>query len=303
MRYSVVITNYNGAAYLEAALESVQAQDNSDFEIILVDDGSTDDSANLIHEWEDRFPLQLKPLFLPDNQGQAAGFNAALRIAAGEYIAFLDSDDCWMPNKLSNMTELIALSPGAALYQHNLFLLQQDIPTQQPYRTTLESGQVYDKCIRTRRLPLFVPTSGLVFPRTVLEHIMPMPVEFRTCADGYLTRTAICYGNVVSCCEAWGYYRVHTKNNVYANSDHNNRKYRHHLLAPALNQYYVSMGSPLCFPAYRRKWRSADGEKNVSQRSFSTLAPSWFALIQAWFIALLHLPLANLLNFLGRFPK
>ena len=66
------------------------------------------------------------------------------------------------------------------------------------------TGDVFLYVRQTGLFPFFVPTSGLTFPRAVLEKFMPMPESFRICADGFLTRAAIAHGPVASAQECWG---------------------------------------------------------------------------------------------------
>ncbi|MCK5686758.1 glycosyltransferase family 2 protein [bacterium] len=92
---SVVIPVYNYDQYLAAAIESVLSQTYSPIEIIVVDDGSTDRSSDIAQSFH-----QVQYLF-QDNAGQASARNRGIRAARGEYIAFLDADDLWLPKKIA----------------------------------------------------------------------------------------------------------------------------------------------------------------------------------------------------------
>jgi glycosyltransferase involved in cell wall biosynthesis len=91
---SVVIPVYNGARYLRAALESVFAQTYRSFEVIVVDDGSIDDSGKIAQSFPEVHYIR------QENQGVAAARNTAIAVARGEFYAFLDQDDLWTPEKL-----------------------------------------------------------------------------------------------------------------------------------------------------------------------------------------------------------
>lgn len=250
MKISVILSNYNGEKFLEEAIRSVLEQDHGDYEFIIVDDGSSDGSPEIIRRYAADYPERIISLLEPENRGQGASFNRALSGASGEVVAFIDSDDVWMPCKLSKLETLIRLAGPAALYQHNLFLMEGHVKTKKLYRYLLCSGDLYGQACASRRVPAdFVPTSGLAFPRAILEKVLPVPNAFLTCADGYLTRTSFCHGPVVSCSNAWGYYRVHESNSVFNNPAHNNSVYVRGLLVPALNQYYESIGVSLRFPS------------------------------------------------------
>ena len=92
---SVIIPVYNGERYLAEAIESVLAQTYRLIEIIVVNDGSVDGTADIARSYKEvRYIYQT-------NQGHGAAMNAGIKIAQGEFIAFLDADDLWTPNKLS----------------------------------------------------------------------------------------------------------------------------------------------------------------------------------------------------------
>ena len=99
---SVIIPNYNYARYLKEAITSVQAQTYSNTEIIVVNNGSTDDSLKLLNQFGEQIRL-----IDQENLGQAGARNSGLRAAKGELIAFLDADDTWQIDKLEKQIQLI----------------------------------------------------------------------------------------------------------------------------------------------------------------------------------------------------
>lgn len=111
---SVVIPLYNKEKAVRATLESVRAQTYKDWECIVVDDGSTDNSREVVEQFriEDlRFQILTQP-----NSGVSAARNAGVKAAKGEYVAFLDGDDLWEPTYLEEAVQLIQDFPGAAIY-------------------------------------------------------------------------------------------------------------------------------------------------------------------------------------------
>ncbi len=108
-KVSVIVPNYNHAAYLPDALDSILAQRYPDFEIIVVDDGSTDHSREVIDGYGER----VRPIF-QENQGLSAARNSGIRVARGEYIALLDADDLYEPDFMRVMAGALAADPAAA---------------------------------------------------------------------------------------------------------------------------------------------------------------------------------------------
>lgn len=110
---SILIPCYNCEKYLAATLETVLAQQFTDWECLLVDDASTDGSREVIRHYAGR-DARFRPIFLPSNRGAAGARNAGLAEVRGRYLAFLDSDDLWMEDKLSRQRRHMA-ETGAAL--------------------------------------------------------------------------------------------------------------------------------------------------------------------------------------------
>jgi len=108
---SVIIPAYNNGKYLVHALKSVFSQKELPFEVIVVDDGSTDDTAAVVKQFGGR----IKYIYQP-NGGPAAARNRGAQEAKGEWIAFLDADDAWLPWRISAGRELVSRNPSAALF-------------------------------------------------------------------------------------------------------------------------------------------------------------------------------------------
>jgi glycosyltransferase involved in cell wall biosynthesis len=116
-RVSVVLIGYNDARFLQAAIDSVLAQRFTDWELILVDDGSTDDSPAIARQACAQHPQQIRYLEHAGhaNRGAAASRNLGIEHASGEFIAFLDSDDVWLPDKLSDQVALLEQHPEVGM--------------------------------------------------------------------------------------------------------------------------------------------------------------------------------------------
>ncbi len=119
-KVSVVIPVYNGAATIGRALESIFAQTFTDNEIIVVDDGSTDRTRAILEQYGDRVRLVVQP-----NCGPAAARNNGARHSSGEYLAFLDADDVWMPRKLELTVAAMLADPDAALVYSDMIVVNE----------------------------------------------------------------------------------------------------------------------------------------------------------------------------------
>lgn len=151
MKFSVIIPLYNKAPYVKKALESVFAQTYKDWELIVVDDGSSDDSLAIAKQFitdrcaEDRCTVDRHngcrstmsvEIITQQNQGVSAARNNGIAASKGEYVAFLDADDWWEPTFLVKMAQLISDYPDAGLYASNYYyhkdgknIVKVDIPT------------------------------------------------------------------------------------------------------------------------------------------------------------------------------
>jgi glycosyltransferase involved in cell wall biosynthesis len=107
-KVSVIVPVYNGEQYLKEALDSVLGQSAKPFEVLVIDDGSTDTTAELVRQYGDRVRYIRR-----DNGGAAAARNDGVKNVCGEYIAFLDADDYWSKQKLALQLREIK-KPGAA---------------------------------------------------------------------------------------------------------------------------------------------------------------------------------------------
>jgi glycosyltransferase involved in cell wall biosynthesis len=108
-KVSVVIPVFNGERFIGAAIRSALGQTFRDFEIIVVDDGSTDQTEKIVRQFSDRVAYHRQ-----QNRGAGAARNLGVMSASGEWIAFLDADDIWYPQKLAVQFEAVAMNPAIA---------------------------------------------------------------------------------------------------------------------------------------------------------------------------------------------
>jgi glycosyltransferase involved in cell wall biosynthesis len=138
---SVLIPTYNCAQYLRTAIDSVLAQEYNNIEIIVVDDGSTDNTKEVLKN----YPSSLK-YFYQENKGVAFAHNACLKQASGEYIAWLDADDYWLPGKLKTQIKYFEEHPDCqvvfAAYQN---FIEESVCSED---ISVQNELIYEKIFR-----------------------------------------------------------------------------------------------------------------------------------------------------------
>lgn len=234
---SVIVSNYNYRAFVGNAIESVLKQSYGCFELLLVDDASTDNSTDIMSSFSDS---RCRVFAHSKNRGQAAAFNTGFGAVHGEIVCFLDSDDWWKPEKLESVVRWHK-ETGAdyGVLQHNMTVWQDGV--EQPYKRILPTGDCFAQMEATDEIDFFVPTSGLAFRKTVLDQVFPIPESLRICADAYLMRTAFTFGPVHSIPRSLGYYRKH-RNTVYGNPSFNHNGFFCSTVMPAINAFYERRG-------------------------------------------------------------
>jgi glycosyltransferase involved in cell wall biosynthesis len=110
--FSVIIPTFNRKDFLKAAVDSVLAQTFDDFELIIIDDGSTDNTSQILNEYSDK---RIK-YFYQENRGVSYARNRGIEQSRGKYVAFLDSDDRWLANKLEKTFEFINKFPEITIF-------------------------------------------------------------------------------------------------------------------------------------------------------------------------------------------
>jgi glycosyltransferase involved in cell wall biosynthesis len=209
MTFSVLINNYNYGRFIGAAIESVLAQTHGDFELIIVDDGSTDDSRAVIERCSDR---RIRTVFQA-NQGQGAAFQAGFAAASGEAIALLDSDDEWHPEKLAVCAAALSRDPGISLLQHAWDQIDGSGKTLRTIRPQPEGA--YDPIPDYGRLRFdlpFGPTSCVVGPSRFFHDLRFDPAEWRLAADTPVVAGLSVLGRCHFLPDSLTRYRVHGAN-------------------------------------------------------------------------------------------
>ncbi|MBW4653241.1 MAG: glycosyltransferase [Kaiparowitsia implicata GSE-PSE-MK54-09C] len=208
---SVIINNYNYERFLKQSIDSALAQTYPKTEVIVVDDGSTDQSKDVITH----YGSQITPL-LKQNGGQASAMNAGYEMSQGDLLIFLDADDYLFPETAEQV--VAAWNPAIALVQYRLELVDevgQFLELHPVRERPLDSGNVLPQLLERGRYGTTV-TSGLAFSRHALKQVLPIPAQdFPMSADGYLVTVVPFYGELAVVETPLGAYRKHG-NNMWA---------------------------------------------------------------------------------------
>lgn len=225
---SIVINNYNYGFYLKEAIDSALNQTYPHIEVIVVDDGSKDESPQIITEYGN----QIIPI-LKNNGGQASAFNAGFRVAKGEVVFFLDSDDVFYHNKVQEICNLLCKkmveNPCVMIY-HLLECIDQNGATlgqQLPRSLYNLPPNLYNYTCQYRFFPYAAsPTSGIAMSRKLAEQIFPIPEQgVLTSADEFIVRPALLIGQVYGVEQVLAKYRLHNANNWYGKSKVKNKEF------------------------------------------------------------------------------
>ena len=171
---SVVIPTYDRIETLPRALDSVMAQTFSGFELIVVDDGSTDATDEMILR---DYPHAL--LHRQENTGVSSARNAGVALASGEWIAFLDSDDAWLPEKLERQLSALSKEPELRMSHTDEIWIRNGKRMNQPKEYAKSGGRIYHLC-----LPLCcICPSSVLLRRDLFDEVGGFDETFPVCED------------------------------------------------------------------------------------------------------------------------
>jgi glycosyltransferase involved in cell wall biosynthesis len=163
VEFSVVIPSYNRLKFIKQAISSVEAQTHGSYEIIVVDDGSTDGTmAHLASAKGHRIKLLHQA-----NKGPAAARNLAVKNAVGAYVAFLDSDDVWFPWTLATFHKVIR-EHDVSLISAATLEIQSEVPHVEPGKLV---AQCFTDYFETARDPAYVGSGAMVVKRSVFNQV------------------------------------------------------------------------------------------------------------------------------------
>jgi glycosyltransferase involved in cell wall biosynthesis len=238
---SAVIPTYNYARYVAGAVESVLAQSFDDLEIVVVDDGSIDETADTLDPFAERIRY-----IRQEHRGLAAARNTGIRVARGPYVAFLDSDDLWLPEKVSVQIARLDGDPAVGLVYGEAALFTETSPG----TATLHSYWAHHP-------------SGKILPWLVRQNVVPSPTPM---VRRELFDQVGSFDETLSACEDWDMWIRIAQVSEFAYVDRVLAKYRVHaanmsldherMMTNGLRVLEKAFSSPDLSPEIRRLRRS-----------------------------------------------
>lgn len=238
---SILINNYNYGRFIAEAIDSALNQTYSNLEIIVVDDGSTDNSHEIIQKYEGKIIPILK-----ENGGQASAFNVGFAASQGEIICFLDSDDLFSPEKVAEIVEIFNRYPEAEWCFHPLEYLGHDVNSSLSKINTGETG-IYDLRSSVQqgklsgKIPFGTATSAMCCKRSLLNQILPMPEIIRITSDDYIKYLASGLTPGVFSLKHLAIQRIHGNNACTFQKNKVNLR----LKIQSLTAYYIKINFPI----------------------------------------------------------
>lgn len=174
MLVSVITPTYNRAKFLKEAISSILNQDYPNFELIVVDDGSIDETASIIDDYGNR----IKYIRIA-HQGVSRARNVGISQAKGELISFLDSDDIWRPKKLSIQVEFFKYHPDALVCQTEEIWIRNGVRVNPKKYHKKPSGMIFEQCLKR----CMVSISAAMMHKALFEAVGLFDESFPVCED------------------------------------------------------------------------------------------------------------------------
>ena len=171
---SVIIPTYNRGWTIKEAIDSVLAQSFIDFELIVVDDGSTDDTSEILDSYRDDIKVLSQ-----ENNGVSAARNRGVATASGIFIAFLDSDDLWLPEKLSSQVDFFNSNPDALICQTEEIWVRNNMRVNPKKRHKKPWGMIFEPSLDL----CLVSPSAVMIKRSLFEEVGVFDETLPACED------------------------------------------------------------------------------------------------------------------------
>lgn len=178
LKFSVIVPAYNCAEYIEETLNSILSQSYENYEVIVVNDGSTDNTSSILQDFVNNKSDRVTILEQP-NQGVSAARNNAVSVASGDYLAFIDSDDIWLDDKLAQ--QLGVLKNGYEICYSNRYNFGDidDLPVDQSKIVDMPQGNIYQKLLDGN----FITASSVVIKKALFDSLGGFNTELSHCED------------------------------------------------------------------------------------------------------------------------
>lgn len=174
MNISVIIPTFNRKETLKRAIQSVEMQSYTPYEIIVIDDGSDDGTK----EWlKDNYP-NVKYIYQM-NSGVSSARNKGIKFARGDWIALLDSDDEWLPSKLKDQANEIELNPAAKFLHTNEIWIRNGVRVNQMKKHKKYGGYIFEKCLDMCR----ISPSSVLIKKDIFDEIGMFDETLKVCED------------------------------------------------------------------------------------------------------------------------
>jgi glycosyltransferase involved in cell wall biosynthesis len=216
MLVSILISNYNYGRFLRHAIDSALNQTHDQIEVVVVDDGSTDESREIIVSYGSK----IVPLFQA-NGGQSAAFNSGFAACHGELVCLLDADDEFLPSKVQRIVHEYGASPDTWYFHHLQFVDESSKPIGGSPVNHHKTGRhdFRSDSLKGKQRFWAPATSGLSFSRHLLNVLLPMPTDIRITSDNYLKFSAMALVPGIVITDRLGFQRIHGKNAYTSNYD------------------------------------------------------------------------------------
>ena len=222
-KVSVITAAYNHVQFVRQSVESVQAQTYRDFEHIVIDDGSTDGTSEILKSFGDQITY-----IRQENRGAHAAINEGIRRSAGECIAIIDSDDAWLPNKLERQMQTFESFPQAAMVYSLAYQIDEDgslLNGGRPIGAAFQDPAfAFEQLLEANRIPVLT----VVIKKSCLEEIGFFSERLKAVSDWDLWVRISAKWPVGFTPEALALYRFHQNNASHKLLEHGTR-FREHL--------------------------------------------------------------------------
>lgn len=219
--FSVAMCTYNGARYVGEQLASVAAQTHAPVELVVCDDRSTDETADIVREFASRAPFPVRLHVNEQNLGSTGNFERAVSLCEGDLIALSDQDDMWLPQKLARLEEEFARNTSALVVFSDASIIDEDSrPTGQGLWESvglnraelerLESGRGIGGLLRGST----VTGATMAMRARLRELVLPVPLDLPLIHDAWMSLLAACVGGVRPVSEQLVLYRRHGSQQV-----------------------------------------------------------------------------------------